>query len=321
MLLSTPGHGSSPHRAAEGIWGQCLLKDRRHGIHGQLSHHTEVLPPQTKSQHVQPGPCGVHLPAQETLTHTCSHLRPSWGDLQRGGPQAAGAMVRKVSTEVSWHCSSVLGASLPRAVTGCESYLAQGSAYYHTTCQNLCHRTCVRLALQQTLICHRWLREGTARCLQQKVSWFWLIKHFKHLPYSAQLSSGQFSHWVMSDSLWPQLLQYARPPWPSPTPRIYSTSCPLSWWCHPTTSSFVVPFSSRLQSFPASGSFQMSQLIVSHGQNIGISASTSVIPMNIQDWFPLGWTGWISLQSKGLSGVFSNTTVQKHQFFCTQLSL
>ena len=156
--------------------GQCLLKDRRHGIHGQGSHHIEILPLQTKSQHVQPGPCGVHLPAQETLTHTCSHLRPSWGDLQRGGPQAAGAMVRKVSTEVSWHCSSVLGASLPRAVTGCESYLAQGSAYCHTMCPNL------RLAFQQTLICHRCLRERTARCLQRKVTWC-DFKHFNPLPY------------------------------------------------------------------------------------------------------------------------------------------
>ena len=98
-------------------------------------------------------------------------------------------------------------------------------------------------------------------------------------------------------------------------------SCPLSRWCHPTISSSVVPFSSCLQSFPASGSFQMSQLFASGGQSIGVSASASVLPMNIQDWFPLGWTGWISFQSKGLSRVFSNTTVQKHQFFSAQLSL
>ena len=97
-------------------------------------------------------------------------------------------------------------------------------------------------------------------------------------------------------------------------------SCPLSWWCHPTISSSVVPFSSHFQSFPASGSFQMSQLFPSGGQSIGISASTSVLPMNTQDWSPLGWTGWISLQSKGLSRVFSNTTVQKHQFFSSELS-
>ena len=102
-------------------------------------------------------------------------------------------------------------------------------------------------------------------------------------------------------------LQHARPPCPSPTARVYSNSCPLSRWCHPTISSSVIPFSSHLQSFPASGSFSMSQFFVSGGQSIGISASASVLPVNIQDWFPLGWTGWISLQSKGLSRVFSNT--------------
>ena len=114
--------------------------------------------------------------------------------------------------------------------------------------------------------------------------------------------------------------QHARPPCPSPTPRAYSNSCLLSQWCHPTISSSVIPFSSCLQSLPASGSFQMSQLLASGGQGIGVSASTSVFPMNTQDWFPLGWTGWISLQSKALSRVFSNTTVQKHQFFSAQLS-
>ena len=116
-------------------------------------------------------------------------------------------------------------------------------------------------------------------------------------------------------------LQHARPPCPSPTSRVYSNSCPSSRWGHPTISSSVVPFSSWLQSFPASGSFQMSQLFASGSQSIGISTSTSVLPMNIQDWFPWGWTGWISLQSKGLSRVFFNTTVQKHQFFGAQLSL
>ena len=114
-------------------------------------------------------------------------------------------------------------------------------------------------------------------------------------------------------------LQYTRPPCPSPTPRVYSNSCPLTWWYHPTISSSVIPFSSCPQSFPAPGSLQMSQLFASGGQSIGVSASISVLPMNIQDWFPLGWTGWISLLSKGLSRVFSNTTVQKHQFFGTQL--
>ena len=106
-----------------------------------------------------------------------------------------------------------------------------------------------------------------------------------------------------------------------PTPGTCSNSCPLNQWWHPTISSSVVPFSSRLQSFPASGSFQMSQFFASGGHSVGVSASTSVLPMNIQDWFPLGWTSWISLQSKGLSWIFSNTTVQKHQFFGTQHSL
>ena len=132
----------------------------------------------------------------------------------------------------------------------------------------------------------------------------------------------QFSsvHSVVSNSLRPHGLQHARPPCPSPTPRVYPNSRPLSQWCHPTISSSVIPFSSCLQSFPESGSFPMSQLFASDGQSIGVSTSTSVLPMNTQDWSPLGWTGWISLQSKGLSGVFSNTTVQKHQFFSTQLS-
>ena len=110
-------------------------------------------------------------------------------------------------------------------------------------------------------------------------------------------------------------------PCPSPTPGVYLSSSALSWWCHLTISSSVIPFSSRLQSFPASGSFQMSQLFTSGGPRIGVSALATVLPMNTQDWSPLGRTGWISLQSKGLSRVFSNTTVQKHQFFCTQLSL
>ena len=129
------------------------------------------------------------------------------------------------------------------------------------------------------------------------------------------LNSVQFSHSVMSDSLQPHGLQHTRPPCPSPTPRVYPNSCPLSRWCHPTISSYVLPFSSSLQSFPASGSFQMSQLLVSGGQVLGVSASTSVLPMNTQDWSPLKWTGWISLLSKGLSRILSNTTVQNHQFF------
>ena len=133
--------------------------------------------------------------------------------------------------------------------------------------------------------------------------------------------SVQFSRSVVSDSLWPHGLQHIRPPCPSPTPGVYSNSYSLSRWCHSTISSSIVPFSSLLQSFPASGSFQKSQLFASGSQSIGVSVSASVLPMNIQDWYPLGWTGWISLQSKGLSRVFSNTTVQKHQFFSTKLSL
>ena len=136
------------------------------------------------------------------------------------------------------------------------------------------------------------------------------------LPYFSSVQSLS-----LSDSLRPHELQHARPPCPSPTSGVYLNSCSLSRWCHPTISSSVVPFSSCPQSFPASGAFQMSQLFTSGGQSIGVSASASVLPMNIQDWFPLGWTGWISLQSKGLSRVFSNITVQKHQFFDSQLSL
>ena len=134
-------------------------------------------------------------------------------------------------------------------------------------------------------------------------------------------SSVQFSCSVKSDSLWPHKPQHARPPCPSPTPGVHPNPCPLSWWCHPTISSSVIPFSFCPQSFPAPGSFQMSPFFASGGQSIGVSASTSVLPVNTQDWSPLGWTGWISLQSKGLSRVFSNTTVQKHQFFSAQLSL
>ena len=133
--------------------------------------------------------------------------------------------------------------------------------------------------------------------------------------------SVQFSLSVVSDSLWPHEPQHARPPCPSPTPGIYPNPHPLSQWCHPSISSSAVPFSSCPQYFPASRAFQMSQLFTSGVQSIGVSASTSVLPMYTQDWSPLGWTGWISLQSKGLSRVFSITTVQKPQFFDTQLCL
>ena len=141
-----------------------------------------------------------------------------------------------------------------------------------------------------------------------------------HTFLDSFLFSLQFSCSVVSDSVWPHGL-HARLPCPSPTPGAYSNSCPLNWWCHPTISSSVIPFSPHLHSFPASGSFPMSYFLASDSQSIGVSASTSALPMNLQDWFPLGWTGLISLQSKGLSRVFSNTTVQKHQFFSSQLSL
>ena len=131
------------------------------------------------------------------------------------------------------------------------------------------------------------------------------------------MHSVLFSHSVVSDSLQPHEPQYARPPCPSSTPRVHPNPCPSSQWCHPTISSSVVPFSSCPQSFPASGSFQMSKIFTSGDQSIGVSASASVLPMNTQDWSPLGWTAWISLQAKGLS----NTTLQKHQFFSAQLSL
>ena len=144
-----------------------------------------------------------------------------------------------------------------------------------------------------------------------------LSNHHWVIKSSCNVSSVQFSHTVMFGSFQPHILQHARPPCPAPTPRVYSDSCPLSRWCHPTISSSVISFSSCLQSFPASGSFQMSQFFASGGQSIGASGWASVLPMNIQDWFP----GWISLQSKGLSRVFSNTTVQKRQFFSAQLSL
>ena len=165
-------------------------------------------------------------------------------------------------------------------------------------------------ALENSLpLCH--LEAHWLTCIQ------W-IGHY-HI-YSVQFSS------VVSDSLQPRCvmqggLQHARPPCPSPTPGVYSNSRPLSRWCHPTISSSVVPFSSCPQSFPASGSFPLSQLLASGGQSIGVSASPSVLSMNTQGWSPLGWTDWISLQSKGLSRIFVNTTVQKHQFLGAQLSL
>ena len=156
-----------------------------------------------------------------------------------------------------------------------------------------------------------------------KATWMpidrWMDKEVVVHIHNGIFSSVQFSRSVLSDSLQPHEPQHARTPCPSPTLGIHPIPCPLCRWCHPTISSSVIPFSSRPQSFPASGSFQMNHLFTSGGQSIGVSASTSVIPMNTQGW-SFEWTGWISLQSKGLSRVFSNTTVQKHQFFGAQLS-
>ena len=171
-----------------------------------------------------------------------------------------------------------------------------------------------------------WLTKFLSLCLPTQI---YLLISFStpctfiliYCMYVCVCAHAQLSHSVVSSSLQPHEPQHAKPPCPSPTPGVYPNPCPLSRWCHPTISSSIILFSSCPQSFPASGSFQMSQFFAWGGQNIGVSASTSVLPMNTQNWSPLGWTGWISLQSKGLSRVFSNTTVQKHQFFCTQLSL
>ena len=148
----------------------------------------------------------------------------------------------------------------------------------------------------------------------KKLWYIYVYIHTHTMEYPVQFSCS-----VMSDSLWPHRLQHARLPCPSPTPGVYLKSCPLTRWCHLTISSSVVHFSACLQYFPTSGSFPVSQLFTSGGQSIGVSASAAVLPMNTQDWSPSGWTGWI-LQSKELSRVFSNTTVQKHLFFSAQLS-
>ena len=163
-------------------------------------------------------------------------------------------------------------------------------------------------------------------CVQKEICLYSLLRGIHEIKFLERQvlnvpASVQFSCSVMSNSLWTHGLQHTRPPCPSPPPRVYLNSYPSSWWCHPTISSSVIPFSSHLQSFPTSGSFQMSQFFASGCQSIGVLASASVLPMNIQDWFLLGLTGWISLQSKGLSRVSSNTTVQVHQFFGAQLSL
>ena len=157
---------------------------------------------------------------------------------------------------------------------------------------------------------------GTWRDAQHDSS----LRNYKSKPQWDIISHlYNISHSVMSDSLSPHGLQHSRLPSWSPTPRVYSNSCPLSRWCHPAISSSVIPFTSHLYPFPVSEAFPMSHFFTSGGQSIGVPVSASVFPINIQYWFPLGWTGWISLQSKGLSRVFSNTTVQKHQLFSAQV--
>ena len=168
--------------------------------------------------------------------------------------------------------------------------------------------TAVLAILRQIMQAREHLKSASLHAMEDDAESNLLLQWFtKILDPHFQFSSVQFTQSHLT--LRPHGVQHARPPCTSPTSRVYSNSCPLSWWCHPTISSSVIPFSSCLQSFPASGSFQVSQLLASGGQSTGVSASAAVLPMNIQDWSPLGWTGWISLQSKGLSRVFSNTTV------------
>ena len=155
----------------------------------------------------------------------------------------------------------------------------------------------------------------------QSPKWYFKFAYIKVHSLCCKILLVQFSRSVMSNSLWPHGPQHTKLPCPSPIPGDYSNSCLSHWWCHPIISSSVIPFSSCPQSFPTSGSFPMSWLFASGGQSTEVSASASVLPINIQEWFPLEWTDWISLQSKELSRVFSNTTVQKHEFLATQLSL
>ena len=169
---------------------------------------------------------------------------------------------------------------------------------------------------------HNWVTEQQQHCMFEYSFQIWILKVLIKGKNFETMScyTVQFSCLVVSDCLQPYGLQHARPLCPPPSPTVCPSSCPLHWWCHPIISSFVGPFSSCLQSFPASESFQMSQFFTSGGQSIGASTSATVFPMNIRGRLPLGWIGWLSLQSKGLSNI-SNTNVQKHQFFSTQLSL
>ena len=219
----------------------------------------------------------------------------------------------------------------PRSTT---SYFLELSTLSSTTSLNprgrqAVHRICHRYHCGQTIFPSN--RFNIYPAYDRSTSFFlvWGTESFKIQCHLMKISrdarerygvSVQFSRSVVSNSLQPHESQHARPPCPSKTHRVYPNSCPSSWRCHPAISSSVVPFSSCPQSLSASRSFPMSQLFTWGAQSIGVSALASDLPMNTQDWSPLGWTGWISLQSKGLSKVFSNTTVQKHHFFGTQLS-
>ena len=200
---------------------------------------------------------------------------------------------------------------------------------WYSVCVCNCECECVCMCAACSLVLLLLLSVEFLRRLtiSYNVFFYWYIDEVQKNGYMMEketkknsLSSVQFSRSVVSDTLWPHESQHTRPPCPSPTPRVHSDLCPSSQWCHLAISSSVVPFSSCPQSLPASESFPMSQLFTWGGQSIGVSALASVLPMNTPDWSPSEWTGWISLQSKGPSRVFSNTTVQKHQFFGTQLS-
>ena len=202
--------------------------------------------------------------------------------------------------------------------------------FFETPCsswsQNICFPSfsCVGFKILLKKICDVYYMENfnpINKIDQENNHNTFLCFHFVYLHSVLHFTvSVQLSHSFVSDALQPHGLQHDRLPCPSPTPRAHWNSCASCWWCHPTISSSMFPFSSHHQSFPASESFQMSQFFASGGQSIGVSASTSVLEMNIQNWFSLGWTAWIFLQSKGLSRVFSNTIVQKHQFFGAQPS-
>ena len=225
--------------------------------------------------------------------------------------------------------SSVSSTSSPTSPSSCPYHHQQHRHYCHHPCYHRTIRSTTKIIMTTITIIavpliihdHHILHFYHQRHQNHLLVLYWLIYglvvHFNTGLWELCFSSVQ--HSVVSDSLQPHEPQHARPPYPSPTHGAYPNPHPLCQWCHPTISSSVIPFSSCPQSFPqSSGSFQMSQLFASAGQSIGVPASTSVLPMNIQDWFPLGLTGWISLQSKGLSRVFSNTKVQKHQFFGPQ---